>query len=124
MNELTEWEVRHREAMAENIGVFATDEHIQTEADEFPLAPTYTLPDGRVICLDFNVHMATERGVTVNCYMYHYDDISLIPSGQSAIRDEANLYNIFVPLNVIMEHCDLSQVIEETTTTYKMKEEK
>ena len=36
-------------AMAENIGIFATDEHIQTEADETPLAPTYLLPDGRVI---------------------------------------------------------------------------
>ena len=105
-------------AMAENIGLFATDEHIQTEADETPLAPTYLLPDGRVICLDFNVHMATERGVTVNCYMYHYPDFDDVPTGQSVIRDEANLYNIFVPLDVILENCDLSQV------EYKMKEEK
>ena len=46
-------------AMAENVGVFVADEHIQTEEDETPLAPTYTLPDGRVICLDFNVTMTT-----------------------------------------------------------------
>ena len=100
-----------------HIGTFATDEHIQTEEDEFPLAPTYTLPDGRAIVLDFNVHMATERGVTVNCYMYHYPDRRSVPSGQSAYRDEANLYNIFVPLDLILSHCDMSQV------EYKMTEE-
>ena len=101
-----------------HIGSFATDEHIQTEEDEFPLAPTYTLPDGRAIVLDFNVHMATERGVTVNCYMYHYLDFDDVPTGQSAIRDDANLYNIFVPLDVILENCDLSQI------EYKLKKEK
>ena len=108
------WE---KEATPENIGIFVTDEHVQTEEDEFPLGPTYTLPDGRVICLDFNVHMATERGVTVNCYMFHYDSADDVPSGQSAIRDDANLYNIFVPLDLILEYCDLSQV------EYKLKDE-
>ena len=45
-------------------------------------------------------------------------DFDDVPTGQSVIRDEANVYNIFVPLDVILENCDLSQV------EYKMKEEK
>tara|TARA_R100000329_G_scaffold25906_1_gene24407 strand:- start:9020 stop:9388 length:369 start_codon:yes stop_codon:yes gene_type:complete len=105
------------------IGIYAkqgkyAEKHIQTEEDEFPLAPTYLLPDGRVILVDFNVHMHDERGVTVNCYMTHWKDFDSIPyGGASAFRDEANFYDIFVPLDLILEHCDLSQV------EYKLKDE-
>ena len=49
--------------------------------------------------------------------MFHYDSADDVPSGQSAIRDDANLYNIFVPLDLILEYCDLSQV------EYKLKDE-
>ena len=104
--------------MNKNIGKFTTDKHIQTEEDEFPLAPTYTLPDGRVICLDFNVHMHDQRGVTVNCHMTHWENESAIPYGSASVwGSESNLYNIFVPLDVILECCDMTQL------EYKLKSE-